>query len=87
MSKKINADIAEVGFAFELCAKNHPEINLYQEDSVHPSKEGSYLIACVFYKYITRKNVADVRYNADINSEEAEKIRKLVNLMSSSNER
>jgi len=77
--KKINSGIAQVGYAFELCKKLYPEINVYYNShNAHPSKEGSYLIACVFYKYITQDNVASIKYNADIDAGTANKIRGLV---------
>lgn len=34
--------------AFCICTASNPEINLYADDNSHHSKEGSYLIACVW---------------------------------------
>jgi len=41
--------MARVGTAFAASQNEHPEINLYASDNKHPSKEGAYLSACVFY--------------------------------------
>lgn len=38
---------------WEMVLKEHPEIQLYASDGLHPSAEGVYLTACVFYSAIT----------------------------------
>ncbi|MEO8589002.1 MAG: DUF4886 domain-containing protein [Flavobacteriales bacterium] len=40
---------APVGVAWQRVRQDHPEIDLYQADGHHPTMEGSYLAACVFY--------------------------------------
>lgn len=37
------------GDAFAICSRDHAEINLYDGDGHHASREGTYLAACVFY--------------------------------------
>jgi len=59
MSQDLDADLAPVGKAWLLARKNHPEINLYQADGSHPSKEGSYLAACVFYITLFKDSVTN----------------------------
>lgn len=49
----IEAKVAPVGLAFEICQKVYPEIGLYDPDGSHPSKEGSYLAGCVIFSTIT----------------------------------
>jgi|CZKC01.1.fsa_nt_gi hypothetical protein len=46
--------LAPVSSAWELSRKTAPEIDLYFADNHHPSKEGSYLIACTVYATLTR---------------------------------
>lgn len=41
--------LVPAGDAFALCSRQHPEINLYDGDGHHPSREGTYLAACAFY--------------------------------------
>ena len=45
--------IIPVAPAWELVIKEHPEIQLYASDGIHPSAEGVYLTACVFYSALT----------------------------------
>ncbi len=41
--------LAPVGSAFARCGREHPEIDLYAGDFKHQSRDGSYLVACVFH--------------------------------------
>ncbi len=41
--------VAPVGLAFEQSMKQYPDINLYHSDGKHPSLEGTYLAASVFF--------------------------------------
>ena len=52
LAKKINARVIPVGFAWDISNKKFPDINLYSKDQYHPSKDGSYLTALVFYRAI-----------------------------------
>ena len=45
--------IIPVAPVWEMVIKEHPEIQLYASDGIHPSAEGVYLTACVFYSAIT----------------------------------
>jgi hypothetical protein len=79
LAKKIKAGIVRVGFVWELCKKQYPEIPLYESKyNDRPSKQGSYLIACVFYRYITKLKVGNVKYSAGIDELQAKEIKKLV---------
>lgn len=42
-------EIVPVGNAFDLFSLTHPEINLLTDDAKHPSHNGTYLAACVFF--------------------------------------
>lgn len=79
LATKIGASVAEVGHYFELCKQQHPEIQLYvgAGDS-HPSKEGSYLIACVFFKALTKDSLKEITYSAGIDKVTSRKLRELV---------
>lgn len=56
---------------------NYPLINLYQ-DKTHPSNIAAYMNACIFYKYITKKNAASIKYYADIEPETVKIIHNIV---------
>ncbi|HEY9714913.1 MAG TPA: DUF4886 domain-containing protein, partial [Chroococcales cyanobacterium] len=45
-----SAILVRVGDAFQLCRREHPEINLYYPDDKHPGPYGTYLAACLFYE-------------------------------------
>jgi hypothetical protein len=59
--------VAPVGLAFAEINENFPEINLYTSDLRHPSKEGTYLAACVLYASIYKMNPEGnkVKFNID----------------------
>ena len=48
-----NLVLVPVGPAWQLTKTVYPEIKLYAADGIHPSPEGVYLSACVFYSTIT----------------------------------
>lgn len=48
-ASQTRALLVPVGDAFAKCLREHSEINLYNPDGKHPSREGTYLAACVFY--------------------------------------
>lgn len=76
---KIGASVAEVGHYFEQCKQQHPEIQLYMgAGDNHPSKEGSYLMACVFFKTLTKERLKEITYSADINKLTARILREMV---------
>lgn len=47
VGKELGLDICPVGATFTAMYNEHPEINLYSGDEVHPSYVGAYLSACV----------------------------------------
>ena len=61
-----NAAVSPVGVAWKYVRDNHPNINLYQQDGSHPSLEGSYLAACVFYTSLFHKASTGSTYNPGI---------------------
>ena len=76
MSKKLHSDLVKVGYAFQTFKTQNPLIPIYQSSSDdHPSSQGSYLIACLFFKKITGKSLKNIRYRAGLNSREAKIIR------------
>ena len=51
--------IVPVGKVWETVHLNNPDINLYVEDNMHPSINGSFLIACTFYSAIFKATPAE----------------------------
>lgn len=57
--------LAPVGAAWALAARDYPEIQLYEADGNHASLAGAYLAASVFYRVLTGAQVAAVDYVPD----------------------
>ena len=49
LSKVNNAVYVPVGNAFKLAESKYPALDLFMDDNKHPSPNGTYLAACVFY--------------------------------------
>ncbi len=58
--------MAPAGEAFRLSIAAQPTLNLYQADDSHPSLEGSFLTAAVFYEMLFKKSVLSNTYNPGI---------------------
>lgn len=69
-----NSLVAPVGLAWQRVLKDDPNAPLFAKDRKHPSPQGSYLTACVFYGTILRRDpaglpgrlVIDKRVKADV---------------------
>lgn len=55
-----------VGEAFRKSIATNPGLELYQSDQSHPSLEGSYLAASVFYELLFQKSVLSNTYNPGV---------------------
>ena len=77
--------IAPVGLAFQAIHDSVKDrdptesgtdfFNLYQEDTIHPSVQGSYLAACVIYATITGRDPSRLRYRPMVmQKEQADKL-------------
>lgn len=66
-----NASVSPVGVAWKYIRDNYPNINLYQQDGSHPSLEGSYLAACVFYTSLFHQASTGSAYNPGIDQNTA----------------
>jgi len=52
-AEAVNGTRVPVGFGFAEVKRAAPEVDLYTEDSYHPSPAGTYLAACLFYSALT----------------------------------
>lgn len=78
ISHAINADVVPVGDAFEITSFRHPDIPLYVDRyDQHPSAQGSYLIACLFYNLITGKRSAGLEEYGGIPVKDAMRLQKV----------
>ncbi|SDK32173.1 SGNH/GDSL hydrolase family protein [Aliiruegeria lutimaris] len=76
IAEKTGGYVAPVGLAFARAMQEHPEIELYFVDGKHPSLEGTYLAACVFFAtlYIQSPVGGDVPIGSDMSKETAAKL-------------
>jgi hypothetical protein len=65
------AIIAPAGEAWRKSIAQNPTLELYSSDQSHPSLEGSYLTACVFYETLFHKSVLSNTYTAGVSSTNA----------------
>lgn len=77
IAKKHSLRKSNNGSKFYEILTKYPEINLY-DDKIHPSKYGSFLNACIFYKIITGNNPSELHYTGELNIETAELLKEIV---------
>ena len=66
-----------MGDAFRLCHDTHPEIGLYMPDHYHPSPEGTYLAACVFFAALSGRDPRTLSDIPDIAPDTAAMLRSI----------
>jgi hypothetical protein len=69
---EIGAMVAPVGAAWQRALDEHPELELWQRDGSHPSPEGTYLAACVFYATLLGESPEGAGYLAGLPEETAQ---------------
>ena len=69
VADEIAAKVAPVGTAWQNAIDREPKLNLWQMDGIHPSKEGSYLAANVFYALFFDESPEGLIYTADLPAE------------------
>lgn len=72
MAQDNEALLAPVGLAWKNIRAAHPQINLYTSDGSHPSIQGSYLAACVFYAVLFNDSPINEYIPNNLSEEEAE---------------
>ncbi|CAK0759183.1 hypothetical protein CCP4SC76_300008 [Gammaproteobacteria bacterium] len=56
LARRTSGILVPVGMSWRHLRHSHPELNLYAADGVHPSIQGTYLAACVFYATLFHKS-------------------------------
>ena len=71
-----DAIVIPIGRIWQRLRIEIPEIELYSTDGSHPTPCGSYLTACVIYKYLFDEDPTDIKYYPNgIKKSEAKKLR------------
>ncbi len=75
VANTFGAKLSPVGLAFSR-AYEETNINLYASDGSHPSKQGTYLAACVFFCFLTKHSPVGLEYDmqGEISTEEKEQL-------------
>ncbi len=76
-AQALNSPVAPVGVAWQDVRDQYPQINLWQDDGSHPTPEGTYLAACVFYADIFRQNPEGLPYQANLPTDTAQDLQKV----------
>jgi uncharacterized protein DUF4886 len=63
--------VSPVGWAWKQVRDTHPGIELYQADESHPSAEGTYLAACVFYCTIFKQSCTGASFTSTVQPDSA----------------
>lgn len=77
VSKELDSLLVPGGIAFMRCLEQYPQIELWGEDGMHPSLEGSYLAACTAYAVIFQESPEGCTYTAGLDSETAAQLQTL----------
>lgn len=71
IAKELNLSVVPVGEAWKAALAKDPGLNLWQGDGSHPTLEGTYLAACVFYASLYQKSPEGLEFPAGIPPAEA----------------
>ena len=61
-ARSTESAVAPVSVAWAEALARRPQLELWAHDGTHPSEAGSYLAACVFYSFLTRRNPVGNRF-------------------------
>jgi hypothetical protein len=71
IASELAVPIAPVGAAWWAATWQASGLELWQADGSHPSTQGTYLAACVFYAVIFRQSPVGLSYHSDLSAETA----------------
>ena len=69
IARELDAMVAPVGIAWQGGIAQDPQLDLWQMDGLHPTREGTYLSACVFYGVIFRSSPEGLAYPSGLSEE------------------
>jgi len=77
IAQELSVRVAPVGYAWLLVRGQNPQLSLWQEDGSHPSEQGTYLAACVFFTVIFHESPEGLTYLAHLPKETAQLFQKI----------
>ncbi|PWQ98591.1 glycoside hydrolase family 9 protein [Leucothrix pacifica] len=77
LARELEVTLVPVGSAFDRALAARPTLNLHAPDGIHPSREGTYLAACVFYKMLYKQSPVGLFYKMGLEPETAEFLQRI----------
>ena len=77
IAQELNVAVAPVGFAWLTVRRQNPQLDLWQDDGSHPTGQGTYLAACVFYSVIFQQSPSGLTFTAQLPAETAQSLQKI----------
>ena len=77
IAKENSLERTNHGDIFQKVFDNYPELKIL-EDDMHPSDNGAFLSASIFYEMITNKSAGELNYTGNLNNSDAETLKRLV---------
>jgi hypothetical protein len=71
IAQELEVSVAPVGAAWQAATQRYPQLDLWQSDNSHPTEQGTYLAACVFYAAIFRQSPVGLSYTAGLSADVA----------------
>ena len=66
IANELVAPVVPVGYAWLTAWLQNPLLDLWQADGSHPTEQGTYLAACVFYAVLFRQSPENNSYRAHL---------------------
>ena len=73
LAHELNAKVIPIGPIWMEAQNLRPDINLYFDDK-HPTSDGSYLIALIAYKALTKKSISEISKRVTTIDKDGEKL-------------
>lgn len=77
IARELSVPIAPVGDAWFNALTQNPQLQLWQEDGNHPTEQGTYLAACVFYATPFQQSPQGLSYAGNLPAETALQLQKV----------
>jgi hypothetical protein len=74
IARELDVSLVPVGYAWQSARTQDPDLDLWQADGSHPSQEGTYLAACVFYATLFQESPVGLSYRADLSEDMATRL-------------
>jgi hypothetical protein len=78
LTRELDIPAVPVGEIWRAARLRRPTLQLWNNDGMHPSPAGAYLVACAFYAYFYRKSPVGNTYTADLDPLDAASIQATV---------